>query len=220
MAMTLEELSDREEIRQVIYRWFRGLDRLDLDLLHASFWADGEFDGGPNTGPSAEFIPAMFGENGRVRKMFAMTSHYMMNLLIDWRGRHAITETYAVAYHRLAKGREAIEKAIGTTRFAELGGDADREYQFILGLRYADRFEKRGGVWKIARKKLILEWSSVAPYAGLPDGEGVHSYARLRGQRGAADESYRWLDALVEGSPGALPVDHAACARQTPHDDN
>ena len=72
MAMSLEELSDREEIRQVIYRWFRGLDRLDLDLLYASFWEDGEFEGGPNSGTSLEFIPAMFGEGGRVRTMFGL----------------------------------------------------------------------------------------------------------------------------------------------------
>lgn len=195
MVMTIEELSDREEIRQVIYRYFRGLDRLDLDLLYGAFWPDGEFVGGPNPGTSLDFIPAMFGENGRVRAMFEMTNHYMMNMIIDWHGDTAITETYAVAYHRLAPSRKALETILGATKTAELGENLSRQYQLVIGLRYQDRLEKRDGIWKIARKKLIFDWSEVTPYTGVTqEGEGFFSYTKLRGSRGERpDETYSWM---------------------------
>jgi hypothetical protein len=192
MTMTLEELSDREEIRQVIYRWFRGADRLDEKLLRSAFWEDGEFEGGPNSGPARDFIPPMFLADGRLRRNFEVTNHYMLNMIIEWHGDHAITETYGIAYHRIAPNRAAIEAVIGEAKFAELGGDASRSWEFVIGIRYLDRLEKREGAWKIARKKLIVDWNQVTPYSGISEG-GVYGYLHLRGARDGTDESYTWL---------------------------
>ena len=191
--MTHEELADRETIRQLLYRYARGVDRLDETLLRSVFWDDAEFEGGPNTGPASAFIPAMFGAGGRVRTCYEVTVHYLLNMLIDWRGDHAFSETYAIAYHRLPPDRQAMETILGAAKLSELGEDLTRSHEFVLGLRYLHRLEKRGSEWRIARKKLAIDWSRVEPYGGIAEG-GVYAYLKLRGRRGErADESYRWL---------------------------
>lgn len=191
--MTIEELSDREEIRQLVYRYARGVDRLDRSLLHSCFWDDAEFEGGPNPGTALEFIPAMFGEGGRVRTVYETTNHYMLNMIIDWCGDSAASETYAMAYHKLAADPQAIGTILGATKLAELGGDATCSYELVMGIRYQHRLEKRRGIWKIARKKLVIDWSQVRPYSGI-ESQGVYAYLNLRGSRGdRTDESYRWM---------------------------
>jgi len=56
----------------------------------------------------------------------------------------ARSETSAVAYHRFH--------------------DADgRENHMVAGLRYVDRFERRGGEWRIARRVCAFEWRRTDP---------------------------------------------------------
>lgn len=189
--MTLDELADREAIRQVIYTWFRAIDRLDPDLAHTAFWDEATMDGVGPKRPAREFVPALLGPEGRFRKAYTHTSHYAVNSLVDWRGDTAQAETYAVAYHRLPKDREILEGALGH-RFQDLGGDPDREYDLTVGVRYLDRFEKREGVWKVAAKKLILDWTQAGLYTGLIEGGmfAAMPYHAHRGDR--SDPSYDW----------------------------
>jgi hypothetical protein len=56
-----------------------------------------------------------------------------------------------------------------------------------LGARYADRFERRDGAWKIARRTVVHDWSYSEPYRG-PVAVGPQFAA---GQRGPGDASYR-----------------------------
>src|SRR5205809_7982253 len=46
MALTIAELSDREEIRQVMYKFFRATDRRDRQLARSAFWEDGHCESG------------------------------------------------------------------------------------------------------------------------------------------------------------------------------
>ena len=38
MTITVAELSDREEIRQVMHKFFRATDRRDKELARSVFW--------------------------------------------------------------------------------------------------------------------------------------------------------------------------------------
>lgn len=187
--MTLEELADREAIRQVIYTWFRAIDRLDPELGAAAFWPEAVMDGVGPKRAATEFVPALLGPEGRFRKVYTHTNHYAVNCLIEVAGETARAETYVIAYHRLARDREVLEQNLGH-RFAELGGDPDRDYELTVGLRYVDRFEKRGGAWKIAGKKLILDWTNGGLYAGLTQGGmfAAMPYHARRGDR--SDPTY------------------------------
>mgnify|MGYP002140850064 FL=1 len=81
----------------------------------------------------------------------------------------ARAETYCVAYHRMVNAA---------------GEAAD----MIAGLRYVDRFERRSGEWRIARRVCAYEWRRTEPAVG----EGF-SFADgyERGQHGEADIIHR-----------------------------
>jgi hypothetical protein len=66
--------------------------------------------------------------------------HLVANQLIELDGDRARAETYGVAYH---------------------WGDPpdDHRRNFTTGFRYVDRFERRDGVWAIARRVAVREWT-------------------------------------------------------------
>lgn len=150
-AHTLETLLDRQAIADVILRYARGIDRLDFDLVRSCYHPDAYDDHGSMKGTVEEFIAAARTFLAR----WTVTQHFMGNMLIEVDGDRARAETYAVAYHR----RED----------AEGNGKDD-----VMGIRYVDRFERRGGEWKIAHRVVASEWRRVDAVQG----------ARGRGQLG------------------------------------
>ena len=128
----------RQEIADVIYRYARGIDRLDFDLVRACYHPDAYDDHGSMKGTVEEFISAAASFLTR----WTVTQHFMGNMLIEVDGARARAETYAVAYHR----RED----------ADGNGKDD-----VMGIRYVDRFEHRDGAWKIAHRVVATEWRRV-----------------------------------------------------------
>ena len=52
--------------------------------------------------------------------------------------------------------------------------------------RYIDRFEKRGGEWRIAHRQVVYDWSKIEPIAAeYPNEQFEH------GKRSREDASYR-----------------------------
>lgn len=185
--MTLEELSAREEIRQVIYRHFRAGDRIDAELDRTACWDDAVFIGGPVDLPMGEAIPLIYEE--MMRKYFRVTNHYMMNMSMEVNGGEASGEVYAIAYHILPTEREPLEAVLGAAKLAALGDMADRPLELWIGIRYATTLSRRGDEWRIAAMRLIVDWSKVEPYTGIETG-GFLSYLTLRGARDRTDPSY------------------------------
>jgi len=136
--MTLQELIDREEIRDVIMRYCRGIDRLDFELIRSSFHPDAvaDFPEDVYTGKVDGFINFLKKE----LPTFARTNHFLGNLLIELDGDVAHTETYIIGYDK-------------STPAHKWGG------AFVtLWARYVDRFERRDGVWRIAHRKFVIDW--------------------------------------------------------------
>jgi hypothetical protein len=168
MDAALVALVDRREIEDVILRYCRGIDRLDLELVRSCYWPDATDSHGGFSGTRDEFVAWV----GKLLARFESTSHFVGNLLVELAGEAAVAETYAIAFHRSEEPR------------ASLNG--------IIGVRYVDRFEKRGGEWKIARRVCVTEWSRVDDVAGrLPIAPG-----HLRGARGERDVLYAFLAEL------------------------
>jgi hypothetical protein len=138
----LETLLAHHEISQVIYRYARGIDRFDLDLVRSCYHPDAHDQHGNMEGDVDAFIDMC----RRVLPAFEATQHFMGNLLIEVDGDRARAETYAVIYHR-------IKKDDGT------GKDE------VWGIRYVDRFERRDGAWRIAYRVVAQEWRRVDPVA-------------------------------------------------------
>jgi len=136
---TVQELADRAAIHDVLMRYFRGVDRLDLELVRSCYHPDATDAHGSFTGGVEEFI----GWVGPLLASYDSTFHFAGNLLIEFDSEQlAFAELYGIAHHRTAGGR--------------------REQNLITGFRFVDRFERRdGGAWLIARRRALTEWVRV-----------------------------------------------------------
>ncbi|MGE0386981.1 MAG: nuclear transport factor 2 family protein [Gammaproteobacteria bacterium] len=139
--MNVQELLDREEIRAVTMAYARGIDRIDMDLVRSCYHPDATDHHGHYRGGVDGFV-SMCAE--KLHEM-ERTMHFLGNQTIELDGDRAWVETYCVAYHRLKPAAGVPAK------------------DMTLGLRYVDRFERRGGPWKIADRVCAWEWSRIDP---------------------------------------------------------
>jgi ketosteroid isomerase-like protein len=130
----LEELADREAIRECLYRYSRGVDRLDADMLRSAYWPDVVDTHLSFKGNAEEFIAWSF----PIMRTMDQTSHMIGNVLINIDGNHADVESYFYGYQRIS-----LE-----------GHKAD----VVAGGRYIDRFEKRGDEWRIIERFVMTDW--------------------------------------------------------------
>jgi hypothetical protein len=137
--MNLEELSARAEIHDVLLRYCRGLDRVDMDLVRGAFHEDAsiDFPESLHKGGRDGFVDFLSKEMRR----FVRTMHLLGNSLIEFDGPDvAHVETYLTADHQ---GSEEHHWKNQTVK---------------LWARYLDRFERRDGVWLIARRRMLVDW--------------------------------------------------------------
>ncbi|MCZ8369047.1 MAG: nuclear transport factor 2 family protein [Porphyrobacter sp.] len=127
---------DRFAIIDLAALYMRGLDRLDGDLLVSQFWPEaaceyGIFSGSP--ADFADFCMAALKDHDR-------NQHMLGQHLIDFTTPdEAFGEVYYQAYHRTTD---------------EAGAKRD----LVIAGRYVDRYERRGGIWKIAYRAELVDW--------------------------------------------------------------
>ncbi|MGE0669122.1 MAG: nuclear transport factor 2 family protein [Sphingomonadales bacterium] len=169
----VRQVADRQEITTVVHRYCRALDRRDRALLESVFHPDSTHEMGGYVGPSAQFCQFAFD----VLSELETTQHFLGNVQIELDGDTAYVESYFQAYHRVA----ADQAATGSFEAHTPGVDED---VFICG-RYIDRFERRGGVWKVAHRTGVQDWCrwEAADARGWP--------ANARGPVGTRDRTDR-----------------------------
>jgi hypothetical protein len=132
----LQELLDREAIRDCLYRYCRGIDRADEAMLRSSYWPDAHDRHGAYVGSAEGFIQMAIG----VFKTGPRNIHQISNILIEFRGTtDARVESYFNALQR-GPGKDGIVR------------------QVLLAGRYCDRFEKRGDEWRVADRTVVYDW--------------------------------------------------------------
>ena len=131
----LSEMLAREEIRQCLLRYTRGVDRHDAALVATAYHDDALDDHTEYVGPGMGL-----GEyaNRSHDALWEAHQHYTTNIAIELDGDTAHVESYLMV----------VGRRFGNTQTDMHGG------------RYADRFEKRNGEWKIAARVLVYEWCS------------------------------------------------------------
>lgn len=148
MQKALQQLIDREEIRDVMARYARGVDRGDWDLVREVYHADAHDDHGDYKGDVEGFIAFARERTGGLLQAM----HFLGNCLIEFADADtAIVETYFMTAHTL--GPEG-QKAYGA-------GDGSEPMQLSSYGRYADRVERRDGTWRIADRIVIFETNRV-----------------------------------------------------------
>ena len=164
----LEELADREAIRECLYRYSRGVDRLDADMIRSAYWPDAIDSHLSFKGNAEEFIAWSF----PIMKSMDQTMHMIGNVLMNIQGSRADVESYFYGYHRInADGRKADVIGAG---------------------RYIDRFERRGTQWRIIERLVMTDW-----FREYPDSadwtKGLMGIAVDIGGRCPDDPSYKLL---------------------------
>lgn len=130
MEARLQEMIDRHEIWQVLQRYARGLDRMDVPLVRSCYWEDAIEDHGQYVGDVGGFIEYA----NHTSLMFQSTQHGLMNHSCDLQGDDAYCETYYLFTSRAAQS----------------------PHLFSTG-RYVDHFQRRDGEWRIANRVTIVE---------------------------------------------------------------
>ena len=137
----LERVFARDEIREVLARYARGVDRADGPLLKSCYHPDAiEEHGGNYTGNAFDYVE---GAIPRIRNMGKM-QHLLGSTHIEFDGDTAWVETYVWTFARFA---------------AAAGGSVDT----FTGGRLIDRFERRDGAWKIAHRRTVFDWNRDTP---------------------------------------------------------
>jgi len=160
LAETVRLLRDRQEIMDVLLRYTRGTDRLDVELIRSAFHEDGIDSHGKVTGTNEDFLAWWLpGQEQR-----EATQHYLMNHTVDLDGDSAHAETYFMAFVK-SHGEDELH---------------------VYGGRYVDRLERREGEWRIAVRVVAHEWNMVGDASAMQ----AEIAGRHRGVRSRADPSY------------------------------
>ncbi len=132
---TVEQLVAKDEIADVLARYCRGIDRLDLDLVRNCYHPDATDEHGSFSGTVDEFVSWV----ERLLHKYDATSHHTGRPLIDFLSpTMARSETYGFGVHRSAAGPAHLN--------------------LVTGFRYLDVFEDRGTGWRIASRIATTEW--------------------------------------------------------------
>ena len=164
-ARSLRSLLDRQQVKAVLARYCRGVDRLDAELLRSAFWPDAWDNHGRFSGNRDEFIDWVI---PFLRDQYVSGSHLISNHLIELRDDVALSECYFDAtYCYTSEGKDYTRQSRG---------------------RYIDRLERRGDQWRIARRTVVNDWARNDPVV-------APAPLRQPGLRDRGDASYElWQD--------------------------
>jgi hypothetical protein len=131
----LRDLCARRDIYEVICNYMRGQDRLMPKLHRSAFHDDAFVDCGVFSGDADGFVGFAQGFLGDM----SLSHHMMGQAHIEVDGSKASGEVYFIAFHRLTQ--------------------EGREKDLIVAGRYVDEYENRGAGWKIAKRRLLVDWA-------------------------------------------------------------
>lgn len=164
-----EELADREAIRDCLYRYSRGVDRCDEEMLRSAYWPDAHDDHLSFAGAREELIAWSL----PILRGMDQSMHMIANIMIRIHGETADVESYYYGFHRITQDSRARD-SIGSGR-------------------YVDTFERRDDEWRIIRRLVVVDWFRDYPDSGDwsvgPFGTPVEP-----GGRWPDDSSYKLLD--------------------------
>lgn len=160
MLEKLQQLVDKQEILECIYRYSRGLDRHDDEILASVFHEDAVDNHGAHVYRREDFVRWA---NYQVHSGYASHMHHITSHTSDIDGDEAHAESYVIFVHRYQDGRTV----------------------HIAGGRYIDRLERRDGEWRIALRTLSVDFRILADGSVHGDWDGYP-----KGTQDRTDPSY------------------------------
>ena len=180
MSDKIQRLLDKEDIRDAMLRYARGVDRRDWDAVRDTFHPDGTDHHAEFQGTRDEFIDWIRVKHDQVPK----STHFLGNMLIEFASDTvAVVESNFFAVLELSAESEGHRKLLlGDADPGEIDGRIRID---VLG-RYLDRFEKRNGEWKTARRQVAFDSTHARPNIGSYDEKTIW----VLGTRDSSDPIY------------------------------
>jgi hypothetical protein len=171
----LSELLSHHNVRIVLERYCRAIDRLDADMLNSVYWEDATDNHGIYVGPASGFAEFII---PNLRETWTSTMHAIGQSNIVVQGHRAAAETIFIAHH--------------------IRPDGDGIADDVAGGRYSDILECRNGEWRILDRTVVMDW--IYTHAGLAAG-GIDPAVFVTGERGRGDFSYGTYGKLKNEGP-------------------
>lgn len=127
-------LRDQELIRQLVQRYFLGVDSPDFDLVRSCFHPDCQVEGTLEGGELGPYLQGI--EEGLTQ--WAATFHFCGNQYVDVDGDAGQIETWCLGWHMEAEGSPIDD--------------------LMLALRYHDDVVRVGDEWKIIRRRMTKQF--------------------------------------------------------------
>jgi hypothetical protein len=142
-------IADRAEIRDVMYRWCRAIDRLDYEAMRSVYHPDAHDNHGPGhyEGDVTGLIEWIRSRHGSI----PFCLHSLSNMLIEFAGPDiAIVETNIMTAQQYPEDGDPVVKLSGNR-------EPGKPVSMIAFARYADRFERKEGRWLIQHRVVIMD---------------------------------------------------------------
>ncbi|MXZ84350.1 MAG: nuclear transport factor 2 family protein [Acidimicrobiia bacterium] len=167
----MADLLAKQEITELLYRYCRGVDRLDMELVRSCYHPDATDSHGTFEGTVDEYL--VWSE--RLLRRYTGTVHTVLNVLIE-------VEPDPVASAGEGIVRWARSEAHGIARHWTEGGPP--ELNLSVGFRFIDDVCRRGdGPWLISRRVATTEWVREEQFRPFDE-------RFLRGSRDRSDPVY------------------------------
>lgn len=129
----IAELLDKQALYDNMMRYCRGIDRMDLELMKSTYWADGTDSHGRYEGTAHGWCE----EAMRSLDVLVSCNHHIGNVYSEIDGNRAKRESMFLVVTTYLDGSPTM----------------------MLGGRYRDLCEKRNGEWKILRRVCVWDWN-------------------------------------------------------------
>ncbi|HEY6533878.1 MAG TPA: nuclear transport factor 2 family protein [Acidimicrobiales bacterium] len=129
----LQEVVDREAIRALLNRYFRGIDRGDAEMIASCFHPDAVDESRPSGRAGLEEWREIVALN---RDRVTATCHHLTTHNIEVDGDVAGSEAYCLGTHLTAD---------------------EPPRRMLTATRYLDRLQQRDGEWRIVHRKAVKQ---------------------------------------------------------------
>jgi hypothetical protein len=135
--MATVKAEDFIAIEQALYRYCHGVDRGRAEIAKSCFWPEATDHHGDFDGPVFELIDRVVERSAAYPYMM---QHHLTNIMISIEDDRANVESYFLAQNPVR-------------------GQDDSFILMFMGGRYLDRFERRNGEWKSAKREVVIDWA-------------------------------------------------------------
>ena len=143
----LQQLIDREAIRELVLCYSRAIDRKDMALLRDLYTGDATDQHGPTFTGDAEAFYAMI-ENSLPQLPY--TGHHVCNHMVNVEGDEGNGEVYALAWHYIPDP-----------------GNSGQMLNDIQIVRYIDNYRRCADAkWRFSRRLVTFELHTAQPFTG------------------------------------------------------